>query len=144
MTSSPDGEGGGQPKDDEWWHDDEGVVGAIKLPLGRWGPSNWAWETRPRFEAVEAHWVSVDQWMTWFWRYDRYKTSEKGRNFTWNQSTFILGKIKACHGDENGDIIHCSTWRNWSTALQVFSVVPLDLPDQDCKKNVPQVFVYEL
>ena len=24
MTSSPDGEGGGQPKDDEWWHDDEG------------------------------------------------------------------------------------------------------------------------
>ena len=25
--------------------------------------------------------------------------------------------------------------------LQVFSVVLLDLPDQDCKKNVPQVFV---
>ena len=23
MTSSPEGEGGDKPKDDEWWHDDE-------------------------------------------------------------------------------------------------------------------------
>ena len=36
MTSSLEGEGGGRPKDDMWWHDDMGVGGKglmTKYPL---------------------------------------------------------------------------------------------------------------
>ena len=40
MTSSPDGEGGGQPKDDEWWHDDEGGGGGKR----------WQKVPRPSFQ----------------------------------------------------------------------------------------------